>query len=748
MVSFQPKFLLPELLRKREHSGSSRDSGYSSYFGPQNSRNKSVPGGFLKQGLSHINDDLSVFGSNVINLPSSAQDVKALDCFQTLQEPSVPQNDINNGSFINSIQSLLNCNNVSDPSLTSQVINDSLPNTPNTMSGLYNAPLQANSLLNSVQNSSSVSLASQNGLSSFGNAQVAPKASIYDTVGFGNNGGIHLAGMDNNGLLSSLNNVKKQADADKLFQLREALKLNNLSQASAANNFLQFNASGSPNDALGNTVAASGSAGMRPQFGDHLNSFNTNNVLSGDTDDKLGQMVPTDPEGKKNFLDNLQLLTQLSNLTTTEDAEPSLLSSRASNNGISGGMNWQTGNVSTFNNGVPQNIMLQQATEQSMTRNSGGIMGNSNLDFEKGPLDMTNIHAAAELLNSCNTSSANNAASLNDLQMMIKRHAMQEAQARNLLTRNLGGGVGGNAKRVTDVPDAANISNLLSLNNSSIRQMLQNKYNGSINGKAQPSKIEETLWNSARDTSLSLENLEAVRNLNNYSAFQNSQNHQRFDSRMNGGLMNTHPVNNSLDNYKITSLSNGSYMTSKNCANFEKLTMHSPKDLPNQFNHLMAAAQSQSSLYSIQNKNTGFVTPSPTPQPNDLNTMIELSMSSFNGGSTPQFTAKQHRDFLSGHHHHLLLQQQQQQQQQKQCFSPDLFASSNSKAVSAEVLAAQQQKIAPELLAASSNNKGDFLSLRGGLVPPSHQLPMEYYRGVPPDLLHLQPNMMAYRQMG
>ena len=738
----QVKLLLPDLLRKREHSGSSRDSGYSSYFGVNTARPAAVDTTSANLAAAHRNSNMQLTASNNnslhlikpmhsavnnygINTGNSSHEINSTDKFNRFSKQS-PYGDM---LFSRAVSDLSSFNN--------STMNHTLDFQSDKVRDSGQMTLGTDSMLASLSHGVGVTGSTQQLASQFNPVNASsfnePKnipwlnmdSSSLVTTNFNS---LNLRGNES-GRSSVLPSSASALQFDPLASQNVSFDSNNVLSSSAFRSNLSTDLTGMSS---ANTNAVNGVDMFQNNM--RMNLPNPTNTVN---DDKLSQLLPSDPTAQKNFLDNIQLLNQLSSIAPLEDVEsiiPAPVPPGIGNNLFKNSRD----HINSFNqssgvllNGhkkpdLSEGFILSQILEHSSS--SGVARSSENASMPSTAEDQI-LELATFLLTKCNNSNID--ISLAEVQLMLRRAALQDLYAKNWLTRNF---ILPKSKpeqfpcrpmSFLDTPQ----------NGYSQHKNFQDKH--LYNNSPFPNVGGKYLSKSGNDLCWSKGEAVTTPNLESYEAMH----HMRHDPRSMLGNLNT------VDNFKITSLSNGGFITSKNCANFEKLTMHSSsKDLPCHFsqhfpppniaavgninnkNGYLSASSPQQSVYA---KSQGYYAPESghdyvSPSQYDL---------------LPQQTAsKSERDYLPPAHPSI-----------QQRLAAEILAASSK--IPPEVLARHHHKISPDLLSthcppSPAPPPRGLATALGGRYPPPSTLQPEYLRNFTPDLLSFQPSVMAYRQMG
>ena len=665
------KLHLPELLRKREHSGSSRDSGYSSYFSSGVSAKVKACAPFMDSvASSGIDSDQIAALTN--SIPRSG------DSLTPLSENCSSHFDINQFSqFPNNIRSQ------SGP----------LPNMFADSAYISaNNNATDNIGMDQLFNSMPKELSRPNGMMPVNGQKYSPKMPSLDEfcTGYSNSWFNTKNTFQENTAPPSHPEAVQQnfcSSNQNGFAASQMLSKLNISSNSSNNNFVNGYGANTPN-------------------------YPTDVQLNLPADDKLSQLLPSDPTAKKNFLDNIQLLNQLSSIAPLDDIDSAI------------------GNVSmpTINSDFsarPAQLPVVHPNNH-LASNYGsyhGMAPKSSALVDASALTNDQIlEIASALLNSC-TSPLD--ISLSEVQVMLKRAALLDPYAKHWLIRNFGDqkfGIRGGQEPL--------VFKYLSLCNNDKQRNDNLIAPSQMFNRGNLKHDSDNMWNAGYEPNITnggANNIELLRRLSLQTATPNSS---RPDSRA-PPFNNSHVLNNSSDNYKITSLANGGFMTSKNCANFEKLTVHSSKDLPNHIAQQLAVTQPHAHFNRFFN--AGNHHPSSKPfAASDLNSTTHDSFLATNFDMSNK---------LSRAASDLMVQPQNVPQQR---IPPELI---NSKLP--ELLAAYH-KIAPEILGAKMHPSHHPIDARP--LQPSFgahpSAPAEYFRNNPPDLLQFHSSFLSYRQMG
>jgi len=483
-----------------------------------------------------------------------------------------------------------------------------------------------------------------------------------------------------------------------------------------------------------------------------------NNFTPDQPDDKLNHFLPTDPTAQKNFLDNIQLLNQLSSIAPLDDiSEQTPMTSnvqippQSSNVNVvgypnvnkaphmmPGNSNFKHSNFhanDVYLNGSHINHHPMKPTppppQQQMPQQQ---------QIDAQSLTNEQILEVAKLLLGSSTSPLD--ISLSEVQVMLKRAALQDPYAKHWLIRNFGEQ---NSKIQIHQPDLLVFKYLaLCSNNQQETPNFQTPFQHHQQAPASSSMLSHQMMNRGNQQHLKMPFDNGVNNANdmhhnienmkriNKAPLNGSTIAPRSDLRLNLPINNSsHIIGNSTDNYRITTLSNGGFMTSKNCANFEKLTMHSSKDLPSHIAHHLV---NQGSSFNDRFQSNEMKT-----QLQDLNIPLENNYVQNSFDLASKLPTLSSNDMLT---------------LQAQNIPTDIL---NSGKLIPELVAAAayHQKISPELMHAGLQNSlhsnFDLNGVRSKVSPfgGRHGLPNEYLRSLPPqELLQFQNNFLPYRQLG
>ena len=807
------RLLLPELLRKREHSGSSRDSGYSSYFGIGNSSMSSnsnpynTPNfcdssnslGNMLSSLRPADADLLAaaalqgnFNSEVESAAAAAMIAKSNGNFHALKALQAANTSVvspsHNNNFSNNLSNYNTANNMSsvdaqlkqlsnfDVSRQSGALPFSQATTDlssintnlrfalnfqtNEPKNFLRAPVSSSTVFSSSKNfgdganyfHSMKHSEGQPADFSFSDAKNSQwlhmESSVLNSTDLSKNSHLMNQQICDSGRSSVLPSCTSSLPVDALLHNnnnpfncgsnRNPNPFRRLTNIDLADQF-----SLTPEDEMKELTMPFQSSSLRADF-----ITNTNN------DDKLCQLLPSDPTAKKNFLDNIQLLNQLSSICPLDDVDaiipPAMLpppppppppNRDICNNARSTscvfnpsigyqfpGNNRQTEKTEAF--------ILSQILENAIMNgpNMSSVPLNGNSNSIPPTTDGQILELATFLLTNCNNSNID--ISLSEVQLMLRRAILQDLYAKNWLTRNFSLPKSRNDRfpnRSSPYFDAVNGCH---------QEKSLHDRNGFVSGNSYSIPGNKYLHKTDSDSYWSNGEMVSTPNLESYEAMH----HMRHDPRSILGNIN------SVDNFKITSLSNGGFITSKNCANFEKLTMHSSsKDLPCHFpQHFpppsMANAFANSQAGGGHLNKNGYQLSGSAQQAfkakgfpgTDLSASDLLPPNQFDLLS-PVCGKSGRADMLSSSHRGMQQQLAAEVLAASGKLPPDLLS--------------RHHKLPPELLAAHPayfpSSGGSHAGMGAAVGPrPSSTLSSEYMRNFPPDLLSFQPNVMAYRQMG
>ena len=618
----QTKLHLPDLLRQREHSGSSRDSGYSSYFGtaPATSTVK----------LTSTASDMPPHAASALPKPDTSM-AKLQGGVTGLQR---------NDAFPNTAQSVFAMNGATGEGI------DAFRNNR----AVFMDASQCEEV-SSLRNNRNIFLDKLNGeennatsMSNFNPAGVVNSAFVSNPWSAGNDlrataepfeipAYQNSFGITNSSIPNPVLEKKPNGATDHLFIPQETQLLHQSLLNSNAGKALMLNAASngwSPADVPGlaysqmTDIANMRSSMRTPFMGSTLSDMDgRHSVMSGAGEnnflppsdlpmrngipdlnteatpgvDKLCQLLPTDPTAQKNFLDNIQLLNQLSTIAPppVEEVDFSLSNfNQANKNNMNPQPMGFTNNNRGYNNtdfGTGRgNGNISSSDDFFLTLAKERVAGCSANGFssEKGN-EVALQELATVLLNHCKMSTID--ISLAEVQLMLRRASFQDPYAKHWLSRNFcfqkyntkleSSAYAGNSMETVGgssfFPQPGTAGDKSYANGSMIGGM------GAKFGGASGPGWAESLGPQRSHTPALKHDVANRSSLPPPPPPSAGPHHQRPHHHQ--------LVNHNTDNYKITSFGNGSYMTSKNCANFEKLTMHSsPKDFPG---HLLGPHFSQ-----------------------------------------------------------------------------------------------------------------------------------------------------------